>query len=77
MTNEMTDDQIIQLAEHFGIGMMSRPHGLIDNGDGTMNFKKMVLHYAGERIIELVRLLDGGNDDQSTTTTYLNRSNID
>ena len=56
----MTDEQIIQLAEHFYIDMRSRHLGFIDNGDGTMSGKiDRELHYAGEKIIELVRFLEG------------------
>jgi len=59
----MTDEQIIQLAEHFGVHMRTRPSGFVDNGDGSMSFRKVELHYAGEQIIELVRLMEGVKND--------------
>lgn len=64
MANKMTNEQIIQLAEHFGIYMMSRKMVLTDNKDGTdtISFERE-LHYAGEQIIELVRLMEGVKND--------------
>lgn len=53
----MTDEQIIQLAEHFGVHMRTRPSGFVDNGDGFLRFRKVELHYAGVRIIGLVRAI--------------------
>jgi hypothetical protein len=53
----MTDEQIIQLAEHFGVHMRTRPSGFVDNGDGSMSFRKVELHYAGQNVIDLIRAI--------------------
>lgn len=57
MVRDMTNEQIIQLAEHFGVHMRTRPSGFVDNGDGTMSFKKVELHYAGQNVIDLIRAI--------------------
>lgn len=54
----MTDEQIIQLAEHFGINMVSRKMVLVDNGDGTDTIKfNRHLHWAGQNVIDLIRAI--------------------
>jgi hypothetical protein len=59
----MSEDQIIQLAEHFGISMRSRKMSFIDNGDGTCGCKiKRKLHYGGQEVINLVRFLDSSGN---------------
>lgn len=54
----MTDEQIIQLAEHFRVNMTGRKMVLVDNGDGTetIRFEKE-LHYAGQKVIDLIRAI--------------------
>jgi hypothetical protein len=55
----MSDEQMIQLAEYFGIGMRSREVGFIDNSDVTCSCKiKRKLHHDGQKVINLVRFLD-------------------
>jgi len=55
----MTDEQIIQLAEYFGVNMRTNERVLSDNGDGTISFNhQATLHYSGRRIIELIKFLE-------------------
>ena len=54
----MTDEQIIQLAEHMGINMRARPRGIFDNDDGTFSIRgELELHYAGSKILDFAKLI--------------------
>ena len=61
----MTDNQIIQLAESFDVGIRSsvRTNKISDDGE-TMTFKRVKeVHYAGQKIIDLIRFIELGRGD--------------
>ena len=56
----MSNEQIIQLCESLGISMNSRKMEIVDDADGTSHIIfKYQLHYAGLKVINLVRLMEG------------------